>query len=42
LRFITDYFRTTTDGTVTLGVNLNLVGGARDIEVMNQEALEPS
>lgn len=40
VEFITDYFRMMMDGTVTLGQLESVM--AQEIEVMNQEALEPS
>ncbi len=40
IEFITDYFRMMMDGTVTLGQLESVM--AQEIEVMNQEALEPS
>ena len=40
IEFITDYFRMMMDGTVTLGQLESVM--AQEIDVMNQEALEPS
>jgi chemotaxis protein MotA len=40
IEFITDYFRMMMDGTVTLGQLESVM--TQEIEVMNQEALEPS
>jgi chemotaxis protein MotA len=40
IEFVTDYFRMMMDGTVTLGQLESVM--AQEIDVMNQEALEPS